>query len=198
MQGRNFGTHNIEKLQSYATGRSAVEQEVKSKKSHVRHKAECLGSSLQGTKATMSTFTINLSNCPPDTKGTFSFETGPKCGGPPAGSGVTINMISSSVSGLALLFSTFRLKLSSSVGSVMGIGMVIGGRELIRLPTERFVIGERSILARIIAGDRYDPSRGFGALGGVPVEERSSGHSTTRSTGQMYPPAVHWSSGASL
>jgi len=147
----------------------------------------------------MSTFTINLSNCPPDTNGTFSFETGPKSGGPPAGSGVTIRMISSSPSGIAPLFSTLHLKLSSSVGSGMGTGMAIGG-ELMRLPKERFIIGEWSMLACIIVGERYGPSRGFGAvLGGGPVVgEKSSEHSTTRSTGQMYPPAVHWSSGASL
>jgi len=90
----------------------------------------------------MSTFTINLSNCPPDTKGTFSFETGPKSGGPPAGSGVTISVISSSARGIAPLFSTLHLKLSSSVWSGIGMGMAIGGGELIRLPNERFIIGE--------------------------------------------------------
>lgn len=139
----------------------------------------------------MSTFTINLSNCPPDTKGTFSFETGPKSGGPPAGSGVTIRKISSSASGTAPLFSTLHLKLSSSVGSGMGMGMAIGGGEL-KPPNERPIIGEWSMLACIIVGERYGPSRGFGGVGMEPVVgERSSEHSTTRSTGQMYPPAVH-------
>jgi hypothetical protein len=91
---------------------------------------------LQGTNATINTFTINLSSCPLETKGTFSFETGPKSGGPPEGSGVTIKKISSSASGTPPLFSTLHLKLSPSAAN---------GSEMIAaegLPNERFIIGE--------------------------------------------------------
>ena len=120
-------------------------ERYKRKKRHSRSKAGYLAplhlfSRLQGTNATISTFTINLSNCPLDTKGTFSFETGPKSGGPPAGSGVTIKRMSSSTSGTAPLFSTLHLKLSSSV-SGMGTGMVIGGEES-GLLNERPIMGE--------------------------------------------------------
>lgn len=149
----------------------------------------------QGTKATISTFTINLSNFPPDTKGTFSLETGPNCGGPPATPGGTIRRISSVASGTAPLFSTLHLKLSSS-GNGSGITM---GEEFIELLKERPIIGEWSMLGCIIVGDRYDPLRGLKTPGGdAVVGEISSEHSTSRSTGQMYPPAVQWSSGVSL
>ena len=155
-------------------------------------------SNLQGTNATTSMFTINLSNFPPETKGTFSFETGPNSGGPPAGSGVAIKRISSSANGTAPLFSTLHLKLSSSAaGSVIGMGIVIGG-ETNGLPNESPIMGEWSMLLCIIVGDRYGPSRGFGTGGDAAVGERSSEHSTTQSTGQMYPPAVQRSSGVSL
>ena len=69
--------------------------------------------------------------------------------------------MSSSASGMAPLFSTLHLKLSSSVpaGSGMSIGMDLGG-EVIGLPNERFIIGEWSKLPCIIVGERYGPSRG--------------------------------------
>ena len=68
--------------------------------------------------------------------------------------------------------------------------MVIGGEDN-GLPNDRPIMGEWSMPACIIVGDRYGPSKGFGMGGGdVVVGERSSEHSTTRSTGQIYPPAV--------
>lgn len=135
-----------------------------SKKNRIRQKTGILppstslqGSMHQGTKATISTFTISLSNCPPDTKGTFSFDTGPRSGGPPAGSDVTIIKISSSSSGIAPLFSTLHLKLSSSVTAGSGMGTAICGG----LASERPIIGEWSMLDCSITGERYGPSRGL-------------------------------------